>query len=133
MRQRCENPNHTAFKDYGARGIQVCEEWCNFEAFYAWAMANGYRRDLTIERKDLNKGYCPSNCIYITRAEQNRNTRRTHRIICGERTITAAEAARMAGLSRSTVAQWVRDGKVKDIDDVFRLEQAIDNGMHPRK
>lgn len=133
MIQRCENPNNKAYQDYGARGIRVCDEWHNFGTFYAWAMANGYRSDLTIERKDLNKGYCPSNCTYITRAEQNRNTRRTHRIPCGDRTITAAEAARMAGLSRSTVAQWVRDSKVKDITDVFRLEKAIDNGRHPRK
>ena len=133
MIQRCENPKNTAYCDYGAKGITVCDEWHRFETFYEWAMANGYRSDLTIERKDLDKGYCPSNCTYITRAEQNRNTHRTHRIPCGNKTITAAEAARMAGLSRSTVAQWVRDGKVKDIDDVFRLEQAIDNGRHPRK
>jgi hypothetical protein len=132
MIQRCENPKNTAYRDYGAKGVTVCAEWHRFENFYEWAMANGYRSDLTIERKDLNKGYCPSNCTYITRAEQNRNTRRTHRIPCGDKTVTAAEAARMAGLNRATVAQWVRDGKVKDIADVFRLERAIDNGMHKR-
>lgn len=121
MKQRCENPNSTAYKDYGAKGIFVCKEWHNFEVFYSWAIENGYRQGLTIERKDNARGYCPDNCCFTTRQEQNKNTTRTHRIIGDGLIFTAAEAARYVGVSRSTVARWVREGKVKTISDVVAL------------
>lgn len=78
MKARCHNPENHHFKWYGARGIRVCEEWRNsFEAFYDWAMANGYRDDLTIDRIDNDGNYEPSNCRFVTIADQNRNTSRT--------------------------------------------------------
>lgn len=134
MKQRCENPNSTSFSHYGERGITICPEWHIFENFYEWAKLNGYKPGLTIERKDNNKGYTPENCIFTTRAEQNRNTTRTHRILFGDKYITAAQSARIAGLSRSTVAKWARNGLVHTIDDVIRLEQQIKNPRHiPRR
>ena len=55
---------------YGGRGIKVCDEWENdFQAFYNWAMSNGYRDDLTIDRIDNDGDYEPSNCQWITQAE----------------------------------------------------------------
>lgn len=121
MKQRCENPNSTAYRDYGAKGVRVCQEWHDFERFYEWMMSQGYKPGLTIDRKDNAKGYGPDNCRLATRAEQNRNTSRTHRIICGSEIVTAAEAARMVGSDRSTVAKWVRDGRANTIADVFAL------------
>lgn len=74
MKTRCYNPNSDHFKDYMGRGITICDEWRNsFEAFHDWAVANGYRDDLTIDRKDPNGNYEPSNCQWITTKEQNRN------------------------------------------------------------
>lgn len=122
MKQRCENPKNSAYRDYGANGITVCEEWHSFESFYAWAMAQGYEQGLTVERNDNSKGYGPDNCRLATRKEQNRNTRRTHRIRNGKRVITAAEAGRIAGVDRSTVAHWVRDGLVETVEDVLAFK-----------
>ena len=121
MIQRCENPHNGAYCDYGGKGIKVCEEWKDFRGFMEWAMANGYDDTLTIERKDNRKGYNPQNCRFATRAEQNRNTTRTHRIKYGDRVLTAAEAGRIVGVDRSSVAKWVRDGRVETMDDVFKI------------
>ena len=121
MKQRCSNPNNSAFKDYGANGVTVCDEWQSFERFYEWMMLQGDKPGLTVDRKDNSKGYSPENCRLATRAEQNRNTTRTHRIICGDRVITAAEAGRIVGTARSTVAKWAREGRVITIDDVYAL------------
>lgn len=74
MKSRCYNTDKKSYAKYGARGITVCDEWKNnFEAFYEWAISNGYEADLSIDRIDPNKEYCPSNCRWITHAEQQRN------------------------------------------------------------
>lgn len=75
MRTRCANPHNQYYDDYGGRGITVCEEWHDFVNFMQWAERTGYRENLTIDRIDVNEGYNPVNCRWVTMHEQNRNKR----------------------------------------------------------
>ena len=103
MKTRCENPNATNYNDYGRRGISICDEWSNdFEAFYNWAMSQGYnpnakRGECTIDRIDNSKGYSPENCRLATCKEQANNRRNTRFITFNGITRSAAEWAEYYG------------------------------------
>jgi hypothetical protein len=75
MLSRTTKPSNPAWKDYGGRGITVCEEWKDFTAFFKWANDNGYKENLTIDRRDNDKGYSPDNCRWVTMSVQNNNRR----------------------------------------------------------
>lgn len=80
MHTRCEKQNHIAYKHYGGRGIEVCEEWSGengFVNFYSWSMKNGYMEGLQIDRINNNGNYSPGNCRWITCKENLMNKRNT--------------------------------------------------------
>lgn len=103
MRTRCNNPNRKDYKNYGGRGIKLCPEWDNFLNFYEWAMANGYDDSLTIERIDVDKGYEPNNCCWITNKEQAKNKQDTLRLIYKGKPISAIELSKITGISKNTI------------------------------
>lgn len=73
MRGRCNNPNHSEFPRYGCKGIKVCRVWNNFVQFHTWAHYNGYQNNLSIDRIDGSKNYCPNNCRWSDAKTQARN------------------------------------------------------------
>lgn len=86
MRQRCNNPNCSDYQWYGKLGVRVCDEWSDFANFRAWAIQNGYKKGLTIDRENGNGDYCPKNCHWITIQEQQKNKKNVLYIsIDGER------------------------------------------------
>lgn len=79
MKKRCSNPNATGYENYGGRSICVCEEWAsNFQKFYDWAIANGWSKELTIDRINVDDDYYPENCRWATMKVQNNNRTKNH-------------------------------------------------------
>lgn len=79
MKQRCFNVKNKKYKTYGARGITVCDEWKKFEPFQKWALSNGYSQGLSIDRRDNDGNYEPSNCRWVGVKIQSSNRRTTNK------------------------------------------------------
>lgn len=82
MRQRCNNPNNGAYHNYGGRGIKICKEWNDYDAFRTWAYQAGYddgapRGSLTLDRIDVDSEYSPENCRWVSMGAQSLNKRET--------------------------------------------------------
>ena len=110
MRERCENPSHKSYSDYGGRGISVCAEWQDFTAFQKWALASGYKDGLSLDRIDSNGNYEPSNCRWADKKQQSRNRRSNHLITYKGQTKTAIEWAEQFHINRDTLAMRLKAG-----------------------
>lgn len=111
IKERCSLETKDGYERYGGRGITVCQEWLDsFEAFRDWALANGYRDDLTIERKDVDGDYCPENCCWATSEEQANNKSNNRLITYDGRTQTLAQWAREIGMRRDTLRHRLESG-----------------------
>ena len=105
MKNRCYNQKQQNYENYGGRGITICEEWLkSFTAFEEWSLSHGYADDLSIDRIDNNGDYSPKNCRWVTRTEQNENTRRNHLVTIGDRTQPLSAWVRERGLNYHTVS-----------------------------
>lgn len=117
MRQRCLNPQHRSYNDYGGRGISVCREWESFEVFFS-DMGERPSTKHTLERRDNMAGYSKDNCYWATRTEQGRN-RRVNRILSlGGISLCVSEWAERLCISRDIIQQRLK--KKLDIKNVLR-------------
>lgn len=95
MNRRCTNPTDGSYARYGGRGIYVCDEWKNFDAFLVWSRASGEAPGLQIDRIDNDGPYSPDNCRWVTPRVQANNRH-------GNRLVTAFGETK-------TISQWARD------------------------
>lgn len=118
MIRRCYNPRMQNYRLYGARGIRVCNMWIeNFETFKSWAFKNGYRKGLSVERKNTNGHYTPNNCKFATVVEQNRNKR-------NNRLVTAFGETKC-------ITEWSEDPRCTvSIPGLFAR---LNKGVHPEE
>lgn len=122
MKNRCYNPSYKGYKNYGGRGITICSEWLHdFQAFYDWAMANSYKENLTIERKDVNGNYCPENCCWITKKMQSRNRTDNRKITCKSQTMILTDWANLLGVNRSTLAYKLKNSDLSEAEVIENL------------
>lgn len=110
---RCYQVSHIHYKNYGGRGIVVCEEWRNsYENFRAWSLVNGYEDRLQIDRRDNNSGYSPENCRWVTPAVNATNRRNNRNITAFGTTKTLSEwvASSVCSIQFSTLRERLRRG-----------------------
>lgn len=111
MKKRCYLKCNHDYKNYGARGIAVCDEWRNdFMAFYNWSMANGYNDTLTIDRIDVNGNYEPNNCRWCNMKQQARNRRNNIYFTYNGETHCLTDWCEILGLNRKTIYERLRHG-----------------------
>lgn len=108
MIQRCCNKCNPGYKNYGGRGITVCQRWRQFANFYA--DMGDPPPGFSLERRDNDRGYSSRNCCWATRKEQNRNTRRSHKLKLADEVLTVAELAERSGMDYSTLSARLRRG-----------------------
>lgn len=110
MRLRCNTPSTTGYRRYGGRGIRVCQRWDAFLNFLA-DMGTRPTPKHQIDRIDVNGHYEPSNCRWVTKEEQMRNTRVTRFVTLGDRTLSVAGWAEELGISADTIRVRLHRGK----------------------
>lgn len=134
MIYRCEKPSCGNYRNYGARGIAVCEDWKDFSTFLKWLDDNGYDKNLgrqcSIERIDVNGDYCPQNCKIAGAKEQANNKRNSNLVTIGEETKTVSQWCEETGINRSTAYHRIKQGW-SDVDAVTLMPSKMQR--HRRK
>ena len=126
MKCRCYNPKNKDYKNYGARGIKICDEWKDFSNFYNWAMNNNYSDKLTIDRIDNNGNYEPNNCRWITNELQQNNRNDNVVITYNNITLTITQWSKFLGIPRGRL-----EYRLKKMNLPF--SEAIKNEVYRRK
>lgn len=128
MIYRCTKPTHASYKDYGGRGIKVCERW--LDSFEEFLRDMGIRPEgYSIERIDVNGNYCPENCKWIPRNDQPKNLRKSCSRIVGGKHLSGRDQAKLLGIGKTTFCNWYRNGKVGDPPKPKKLIKILHNGV----
>lgn len=113
MKNRCLNEKNNSYKNYGGRGIKVCDEWVNsFENFYEWSISNGYKNNLTIDRIDNNDGYDPNNCRWVNNEIQANNRRSNVIVEHNGENVNFKKLSQLTGLSINLLSNRYKSGDV---------------------
>ena len=121
LRRRCRSPLSDAYYRYGARGIDVCEEWFNsYISFKEWSLSNGYRNDLTLDRIDNDGDYEPSNCRWATDYEQARNKRTNHMLEYNGRNYCITDLARFLNIPHASFYTYLKKAN-NNVDEAVIL------------
>lgn len=124
MKDRCYNQNMPEYHNYGGRGITICDEWLNDpSAFFKWSLENGYADDLTIDRKDNDGDYSPTNCQWSTFVEQQNNKSNNTLLTKDGETHTIAEWSRILNISASTISTRLHRGCSDE--EALRVEKKV--------
>ena len=128
MKARCYRKSTREYNNYGGRGITVCDEWIHsYENFKGWSIQNGYSDNLTLDRIDVNKGYSPDNCRWITNKEQQNNKRDNVIYTFNGETLTLAQWSEKLGICYKTLQKRIRNwGVEKALATPLRTSQVID-------
>lgn len=111
IKVRTHNTHHKDYKYCGAKGITICDEWDkSYEAFKEWALNNGYRDDLTIDRIDNSGNYCPENCRWADLYTQANNKSDNHLITYNGKTQNMTQWAREIGVRRELIKDRLKSG-----------------------
>ncbi len=124
IKTRCYNKHSKKYDVYGWRGIAVCDEWRNdFMNFYDWAINNGYKDGLTIDRIDVDGNYEPSNCRWATQKQQQRNRRNNRKVTINGETHCLTEWCEILGINNKTV--YSRISRNWSIERALELKGAL--------
>ena len=118
MIHRCTNPKYKDYPRYGGRGIKVCDKWQKFENYYEWAIKNGYKDCLQIDREENNGNYEPSNCRFVTNQQNSSNTCKNINLEFEGKKQTISEWSREKGINIHTLF-----GRIKRSD--WSTEKAL--------
>ena len=135
MIQRCYNPNNKNFKDYGGKGIGICEDWLNNpKSFEDWAISHGYENDLTIDRIDSNKNYCPDNCQWITLEENSRRANANFIEVDGK-TLSGTQWAETLDFGKNTINKLIRKYPLNKVKELIRrrIKDPDKNRSYPKQ
>jgi len=120
MLHRCENRTDKRYNNYGGRGITVCEEWHDIVKFYNWAVDNGYKEGLSIDRINGNGNYEPSNCRWATREEQANNLKSNKKYTVNGRTESIKTWGKISGIPECVISSRIRRGW--DVEEAVTLK-----------
>jgi hypothetical protein len=118
IKNRCFNKKDKDYKNYGGRGIVMCNEWLNFETFEKWAIENGFKKELSIDRIDNEDGYNPNNCRWANSKTQANNNRNNHRVKINGKKYTITECAKIANISPTSILRRLKKGHKNE--DLFK-------------
>lgn len=110
MKYRCSNKNNHKYKNYGAKGITVCDEWFDYENFKLWAYSNGYKEGLSIDRINVNGNYEPNNCRWVDMKTQQRNRTNNKMIEFEGIKRCLSEWCEITGLNHKTITYRLNNG-----------------------